>query len=258
MLRNRSKWVVVTSIIAVSLALSGVAIATGSTGSVVSVVLGAGSTDEKFELQRQTRHQHRRGELHVRTELVDRLAHASGPDARYREVGHLHRVPRGGLRPAGLRTRGRVRGAPDRPFTSGGTRPRKPSNSEWCSSRYRSAVALGSTSRSRRPATSRRPPTLQADRTTARAGVRGRPGPLPVCPSWTAGRGLASVTCAPKATRRTAASRSAARCPTGCGSSDRRPTSDRGGGSRSTRRPTRTWQPAWRAGCACRTAPPTA
>ena len=69
---------------------------------------------------------------------------------------------------------------------------------------------------------------------------------------------LASVACAPKATRRTAASRSAARCPTGCGSSDRRPTSDRGGGSRSTRRPTRTWQPAWRAGCACRTAPPTA
>ena len=51
MLRNRSKWVVVTSIIAVSLALSGVAIATGSTGSVVSVVLGAGSTDQKVEFR---------------------------------------------------------------------------------------------------------------------------------------------------------------------------------------------------------------
>jgi quercetin dioxygenase-like cupin family protein len=51
MLRNRSKWVVVTSIIAVSLTLSGVAIATGPTGSVVSEVIGAGTTDAKFELQ---------------------------------------------------------------------------------------------------------------------------------------------------------------------------------------------------------------
>jgi quercetin dioxygenase-like cupin family protein len=51
MVRNRSKWVVVTSIIAVSLALSGVAIATGSTGSVVSEVLGAGATDAKVEFR---------------------------------------------------------------------------------------------------------------------------------------------------------------------------------------------------------------
>ena len=51
MLRNRSKWVVATSIIAVSLALSGVAIATGPTGSVVAEVIGAGTTDAKFELQ---------------------------------------------------------------------------------------------------------------------------------------------------------------------------------------------------------------
>jgi quercetin dioxygenase-like cupin family protein len=51
MVKNRSKWVVVVSIIAVSLTLSGVAIATGPTGSVVSEVIGAGTTDAKFELQ---------------------------------------------------------------------------------------------------------------------------------------------------------------------------------------------------------------
>jgi quercetin dioxygenase-like cupin family protein len=51
MLANRTKWIVGASIIAVSLALSGVAIATGPTGSVVSAVLGAGSTDEKFEFR---------------------------------------------------------------------------------------------------------------------------------------------------------------------------------------------------------------
>ena len=51
MLGNRTKWFVGASIIAVSLVLSGVAIATGSTGSVVSAVLGAGSTDEKFEFR---------------------------------------------------------------------------------------------------------------------------------------------------------------------------------------------------------------
>ena len=51
MLGNRTKWVVGASIIAVSLAVSGVAIATGPTGSVVSAVLGAGSTDEKFEFR---------------------------------------------------------------------------------------------------------------------------------------------------------------------------------------------------------------
>jgi quercetin dioxygenase-like cupin family protein len=55
MLGNRTKWVVGGSIIAVSLALSGVlsgvAMATGPTGSVVSEVIGAGTTDAKFELQ---------------------------------------------------------------------------------------------------------------------------------------------------------------------------------------------------------------
>ena len=48
MLRTRTKWFVSISIIAASLALTGVAIATGSTGSVVSQVLGAGATDETF------------------------------------------------------------------------------------------------------------------------------------------------------------------------------------------------------------------
>jgi len=51
MVGYRSKWVFATSIIAVSLTLSGVAIATGPTGSVVSEVLGAGATDGKFEFR---------------------------------------------------------------------------------------------------------------------------------------------------------------------------------------------------------------
>ena len=51
MVRKRSKWVIGTSIIAASLALSGVAVATGPTGSVVSEVIGAGSTDEAFKLR---------------------------------------------------------------------------------------------------------------------------------------------------------------------------------------------------------------
>jgi quercetin dioxygenase-like cupin family protein len=51
MVRKRSNWVIGTSIIAASLALSGVAVATGPTGSVVSEVIGAGSTDEAFKLR---------------------------------------------------------------------------------------------------------------------------------------------------------------------------------------------------------------
>ncbi len=51
MMKYRSKWVVALSIMAVSLTLSGVAIATGPTGSVVSEVLGAGATEEKFEFR---------------------------------------------------------------------------------------------------------------------------------------------------------------------------------------------------------------
>ena len=47
MLRKR-KWVVGISIIAASLTLTGVAVATGSTGSVVSTVIGAGSTDQTY------------------------------------------------------------------------------------------------------------------------------------------------------------------------------------------------------------------
>lgn len=43
MTRKRTRWVVGVSIIAASLALSGVAVATGPTGSVVSEVIGAGS-----------------------------------------------------------------------------------------------------------------------------------------------------------------------------------------------------------------------
>ena len=43
MVRKRTKWVTVAGVIATSLALTGVAVATGPTGSVVSEVLGAGS-----------------------------------------------------------------------------------------------------------------------------------------------------------------------------------------------------------------------
>ena len=43
MLRSRSRWVVGASIFAASMLLSGVAVATGPTGSVVSEVIGAGS-----------------------------------------------------------------------------------------------------------------------------------------------------------------------------------------------------------------------
>ena len=51
MLRTRTKWLVGISIIAASLALTGVAIATGSTGSVSSTVIGAGATDQAYELR---------------------------------------------------------------------------------------------------------------------------------------------------------------------------------------------------------------
>ncbi len=50
MARNRTRWVVGASIVAASLTLSGVAVATGPTGTVASEVIGAGSTDQKFKL----------------------------------------------------------------------------------------------------------------------------------------------------------------------------------------------------------------
>ena len=51
MLRTRTKWVVGISIVAASLALAGVAVATGATGSVVSTVIGAGATDKTYEFK---------------------------------------------------------------------------------------------------------------------------------------------------------------------------------------------------------------
>jgi quercetin dioxygenase-like cupin family protein len=48
MLKKRTRWVVGAWIIAASLTLSGVAVATGPTGSVVSEVIGAGSTADRF------------------------------------------------------------------------------------------------------------------------------------------------------------------------------------------------------------------
>ena len=50
MVRIRTRWAVGASILAASLTLSGVAVATGPTGSVVSEVIGAGSTAETFRL----------------------------------------------------------------------------------------------------------------------------------------------------------------------------------------------------------------
>jgi quercetin dioxygenase-like cupin family protein len=47
MLRIRTKWAVGASILAASLTLSGAAVATGPTGSVVSEVIGAGSTPHR-------------------------------------------------------------------------------------------------------------------------------------------------------------------------------------------------------------------
>lgn len=46
--RKRTKWVIGASIIAASLTLAGVAVATAPTGSVVSTVIGAGSTDTTY------------------------------------------------------------------------------------------------------------------------------------------------------------------------------------------------------------------
>ena len=48
MMRIRTRWAVGASILAASLTLSSVAFATGPTGSVVSEVIGAGSTAERF------------------------------------------------------------------------------------------------------------------------------------------------------------------------------------------------------------------
>ncbi len=50
MVRIRTRWAVGASILAALLTLSGVAVATGPTGSVVSEVIGAGSTAETFRL----------------------------------------------------------------------------------------------------------------------------------------------------------------------------------------------------------------
>lgn len=49
MVSKRSKWIVGASILAASLTLSGVAVATGPTGSVVAEVIGAGSTAERIQ-----------------------------------------------------------------------------------------------------------------------------------------------------------------------------------------------------------------
>jgi quercetin dioxygenase-like cupin family protein len=46
--RKRTKWVIGASIIAASLTLAGVAVATAPTGSIVSTVIGAGSTDATY------------------------------------------------------------------------------------------------------------------------------------------------------------------------------------------------------------------
>jgi len=50
MVRKRTKWAVGASIFAAALTLSGVAVATGPTGSIVSEVIGAGSTAERVRL----------------------------------------------------------------------------------------------------------------------------------------------------------------------------------------------------------------
>ena len=141
----------------------------------------SGGDRREVRVPRQTRHEHRGGELHVRTELVDGLAHASGPNARDRKVGQLHRVPRRGLRSDRLRTRGRVRGAPDDRSRWAKRDHRRTSSSESCSSRCRSVAALGSTSRSPRTATSRRQHQRPHVGTTADT-QRGRSSDRPLCP----------------------------------------------------------------------------
>ena len=49
-MKSRSRWVVGASIVAASMTLAGVAIATPSTGSVLSEVIGAGSTSDAVRL----------------------------------------------------------------------------------------------------------------------------------------------------------------------------------------------------------------
>ncbi len=151
------------------------------------------------------------------------------------------------------------------PFTCGRNEHhrRTQSNPERCSSRCDRRSRSGFTSRRRQTCDLRGPPTRRPIATTGRAAASvARPGAS--CPVRRPcdGHGPPDLASAGSHARRRrprdATPVSAARCPTGCGSSARRPTSDRGGGSRSTRRPTRTWPPAWRAGCACPTAPPTA
>jgi quercetin dioxygenase-like cupin family protein len=51
MRRDRTKWIVGSSIIAASLMLGGVALATAPTGSIVSTVIGAGSTDATYRFR---------------------------------------------------------------------------------------------------------------------------------------------------------------------------------------------------------------
>jgi quercetin dioxygenase-like cupin family protein len=48
MSRTRTRWVLGAAVVAAVLTVSGVAVATGPTGSVVSTVIGSGTTDESF------------------------------------------------------------------------------------------------------------------------------------------------------------------------------------------------------------------
>ena len=48
MVRTRTRWVFGAAVVAAVLTVSGVAVATGPTGSVVSTVIGAGATEETF------------------------------------------------------------------------------------------------------------------------------------------------------------------------------------------------------------------
>ena len=51
MLSKRSKWIAAASAIVTTLMFSGIAVATDSTGTIVSTVVGAGTTDERYELK---------------------------------------------------------------------------------------------------------------------------------------------------------------------------------------------------------------
>ena len=109
----RMRWVFGASLIAASLALAGagVAVATGSTGSVVAEVIGAGSMSHGAGFSATPGTEHRRGRLHGRSEFVHRLAHAPRQDARDGEIRDVHGLPRPGLRAEGLWAWGRVRRA---------------------------------------------------------------------------------------------------------------------------------------------------